>query len=95
MTWVFSEKGGYVAAGNTTELEQLKKLGFVECGKPSLHKMISACINPEPIVMESKHLPGCVSKEELIDLAHASGIAIDKRWSVSRIMEALGLSDAD
>lgn len=90
ITWVHSDKGGFYPCSNSQELAEYKKVGFVECGdKPSRQKIETdpIVVASEPVNEESKEL----SKDDLIELAADSGIAIDKRWNIQRIKEAVGL----
>lgn len=92
ITWVYSEKGGYYPCSNSQELGEFKKAGFVECGKPSKHK--SAQVEePEsaPKEEEQEEQSNELSKEDLLTLAQDSGIHVDRRWSVPRIKDVLGL----
>lgn len=100
ITWVHSAKSGYVPCDDFNAVEKFRKEGFeVLEVKPSAHKAKSsveiekAALATKPPFAYPKQAeePKELSKEELVELAADSGIAIDKRWNAQRIKEALDL----
>lgn len=64
ITWMFSEKGGYLPASSHAEIAEYTKSGFVPCGNPVDHK------NGMANKLQNKH-------EKFIDYQMASAV-IDK-----------------
>lgn len=101
ITWVYSETGGYYPCSTSQELSEFKKAGFWECGgSPSDHK--NGLIHPVELLIEKKpnieqepepepEQSNELSKDDLIALAEDSGVHVDRRWSVPRIKDVLGL----
>lgn len=100
ITWMFSEKGGYLPASNHAEIAEYTKSGFVPCGNPVDHK--NGVSEPKPLNEDSpgdfhpvhpndSTLLDEISRDELIKLADESNIKIDKRWNVDKLKQALGL----
>lgn len=92
--WMHSVKGGYHPCYDENDAASLEKSGWTRCGcKPSQHKAQGQC-NQKFAVVAAHEVPAIkeeLSKEDLIELANDSGVEIDKRWSVARIKEAIGL----
>lgn len=93
ITWVYSPKTGYIPCSDANDVEEYRKRGFeILPGKPTAHKNKKEDL---PVIQEcvaiDEQIPEELSREDLINLAEASGIVIDKRWGNQRIKEELGL----
>jgi hypothetical protein len=93
ITWMFSEKGGYLPASTHGEVAEYSKYGFVPCGNPVDHKNnLLKSFDVDSLLSFADLVPSNeISREELIKLADESNIKIDRRWSIEKLKQALGL----